>query len=239
MAAGSPMVVKTVAVADDTEFVRDRFKTALQNAGHRAVGARTGTELLSLLRDHVPPIDLVVLDLRLPEGKGIELIRAIRQADEKRPVVIFSGTIAGAHEVEALSGLGVSGYINEYTGPQHIVPALSPHLFPGGHNRRTSPRAALTVPVSYRLGNTISTGLSLNVSSGGIAVRTSSPLEVNAAVKLRFRLPKQDNEIEADARVAWADRRVGMGLRFTRIDKNERAAVESYVSAHFFSNRKA
>ena len=38
MAAASPMVVKTVAVADDTEFVRDRFRTALENAGHRAVG---------------------------------------------------------------------------------------------------------------------------------------------------------------------------------------------------------
>ena len=239
MAAASPMVVKTVAVADDTEFVRDRFKTALQNAGHRAVAARTGTELLSLLRDHVPPIDLVVLDLRLPEGKGIELIRAIRQADEKRPVVVFSGTIAGPDEVQALAGLGVSGYINEYAGPQHIVPALSPHLFPDGQNRRSSPRAALTVPVSYRVGNTISTGLSLNVSSGGIAVRTSSPLEIGAAVKVRFRLPKRDFEIEADARVAWADRRVGMGLQFTRIDKNDKEAVEGYVSAHFFSNRKA
>jgi uncharacterized protein (TIGR02266 family) len=239
MAAASPMVVKTVAVADDTEFVRERFRTALQNAGHRAVGARTGTELLSLLRDHVPPIDLVVLDLRLPDGRGLELIRAIRQADENRPVVVFSGTIAGQHEVQALASLGVSGYINEYTGPQHIVPALSPHLFPDGHNRRSSPRAALTVQVSYRLGNTISTGLSLNVSTGGIAVRTSSPLDVGATVKVRFRLPKSADETEADARVAWADRRVGMGLQFTRIDKPSQAAVEAYVSAHFFSNRKA
>jgi len=30
-----------------------------------------------------------------------------------------------------------------------------------------------------------------------------------------------------------------MGLQFTRIEKNDKAAVEAYVSAHFFSNRKA
>jgi hypothetical protein len=30
-----------------------------------------------------------------------------------------------------------------------------------------------------------------------------------------------------------------MGLQFTRIDKGDQAAVESYVTAHFFSNRKA
>ena len=42
MAAPSTMVVvKTVLVADDTEFVRDRFRTAIEAAGHRAVVARS------------------------------------------------------------------------------------------------------------------------------------------------------------------------------------------------------
>jgi uncharacterized protein (TIGR02266 family) len=239
MAAPSTMVVKTVVVADDTEFVRDRFKTAIESAGHRATGARTGAELLALLRDHVPSIDLVVLDLRLPDGRGTELLRAIRKADQQRPVVVFSGTIANASEVKELADLGVSGYINEYTGAQHIVPALAPHLFPEEHNRRSSPRVALGVAVTYRVGNTISTALSLNVSRGGLAVRTTNPLEIKTVVKVRFRVPKAKNDVEADARVAWAHRGVGMGLQFTRIDESDQAALDAYVSAHFFSNRKA
>jgi uncharacterized protein (TIGR02266 family) len=240
MAAASKMVVKTVVIADDTEFVRTRFKTAIEQAGHRAVGARTGAELVSLVSDHVPPIDLVVMDLRLPDKRrGIELVRAVREMGRHRPLVVFSGTIAGTHEVKALASLGVNGYINEYTGPQHIVPALSPHLFPDGNNRRASPRATLSVAVSYRVANTIATGLTLNVSTGGVAIRTTSPLEIGTALKVRFRLPKGKHEIDADARVAWADHRVGMGLQFTRIDAGDQATVEAYVSAHFFSNRKA
>jgi uncharacterized protein (TIGR02266 family) len=239
MAGASTIVVKTVVVADDTQFVRDRFTLAIEHAGHRALGARTGPELLSILRRNAPRVDLVVVDLRLSDGRGVELLRAIRQTDENRPIVVFSGTIADAQEVTALAGLGVSGYINEYTGAQHIVPALAPHLFPDGQNRRSSPRAQLGVSVSYRFGNTIATGLSLNVSAGGLAIRTTSPLEVGAVIKVRFRLPKGGREIEADARVAWADRRVGMGLQFTRIDNADQAAVAAYVSAHFFSNRKA
>jgi uncharacterized protein (TIGR02266 family) len=239
MAAASTMVVKTVVIADDTEFVRNRFKTAIEQAGHRAVGARTGTELLLLVRDHVPAIDLVVLDLRLPDKQGVELLRAIRDTGQHRPVVVFSGTIAGADEVKAIGDLGVSGYINEYTGAQHIVPALAPHLFPEGQNRRTSPRTSVSVPVSYRVGNTISTGLSLNVSAGGLAIRTTSLLDIGSTLKVRFKLPKGSHEIDVDARVAWADRRVGMGLQFTRIDPVDQRAIEAYVTAHFFSNRKA
>jgi uncharacterized protein (TIGR02266 family) len=95
------------------------------------------------------------------------------------------------------------------------------------------------VAVAYRVGNAISTGLSLNVSSGGLAVRTTNPLEVGAVVRLRFRMPKGAHDIDAEARVAWADRRVGMGLQFTRIDAADQTALDAFVSSHFFSNRKA
>ena len=239
MAAASSVIVKTVVVADDTEFVRNRFKMAIERAGHRALGAQSGTELLSLLRDRKPPIDLVVLDLRLSDKSGVELLKAIREIDQDRPVVVFSGTIAGGQEVKALATMGVTGYVNEYTGAQHIVPALAPHLFPDGNNRRSSPRAALSATVSYRTGQTIGTALTLNISTGGIAVRTTSPLELGTTIKVRFRLPKGPHEIEAEAKVSWSDRRVGMGLEFTRIDAVDRTAVEAYVWAHFFSNRKA
>jgi uncharacterized protein (TIGR02266 family) len=238
MATSSPLVVKTVVVADDTEFVRDRFRSAIEHAGHRAVTARNRTELLEILQRNTPPVDLIVLDLRLADGRGIELLRAIRQHGAG-PVIVFSGTIASSVEVTELARLGVSGYLNEYTGSQHIVPALAPHLFPEGQNRRSSPRVTLGVSVSYRVNNMIATGLSLNVSSGGIAVRTTNPPAVDTTMKIRFRLPKGTHEIEADARVAWADRRVGMGIQFTRIEKSDKALVEAFVSAHFFSNRKA
>lgn len=239
MSASSGAVVKTVVVADDTAFVRDRFKSAIESAGHRALGVRTGGELLTLLKRDNPPIDLVVLDLRLPEGRGVELLRTIRKTDEHRPVVVFSGTIASTREVNELASLGVNGYINEYTGPQHIVRALTPHLFNDAQTRRVSPRVSLVMPITYRVGNTIVTGLSINVSAGGMAIRTTNPLDVDAMVKVRFRMPKGTHDVEADARVAWSVQRVGMGLQFTRIDASDQKALEAYVTAHFFSNRKA
>jgi uncharacterized protein (TIGR02266 family) len=235
------VAVKTVLVADDTAFVCDRFRTALEGAGHRAVTVRTGPELLAAVRDQRHPVDLIVLDLRLPHGHGMDVLRALRKLHPKQatPVVIFSGTIASAEEVRELAKFGVAGYMNEYTAVQHILPSLAPHLFPDHYNRRSSPRVVLGIPVAYRFGNTIATSLTLNISHGGLALRTTSPLDVGAVLKVRFRLPGGKKDTDAEARVAWTDRRVGMGLQFTSVEPAVQSAIDEWVQSHFFSNRKA
>ncbi len=233
-------VVKTVVIADDTAFVRDRFKTALQNAGHRAVTVRSAAELLARVRGDLAQIDLLVVDLRLPHGSGADLVRAIRKLDQGRlPILIFSGTIANADEVRELAALGVAGYVNEYSAVQHILPSLAPHLFPDNFNRRTSPRVVLGIPIQYRFGNTIAAALTLNLSHGGIAIRTTSPLDAGARIRVRFRMPGSKRDIDGEGRIAWSDRRVGMGVQFDKVDPANQAIIDNFVDAHFFSNRKA
>ena len=101
---------KSVIVAGDAAFLRDRFKVALQGAGYRASTVVTGTDLMAHVRDRASDIDLVVLDLRLPNAPGLDLMRDLRGIEGFRaPIVIFSGTIANAAEVRELSALGVSG----------------------------------------------------------------------------------------------------------------------------------
>jgi two-component system chemotaxis response regulator CheY len=231
---------KTVIVADDTAFVRDRFQAALESAGHRANIVSDAPSLLAHLRNDSSRVDLVVVDLRLPAMQGTALIRALRGiAGFQAPIVVFSGTIANADEVRELALLGIAGYINEYSAVQHIVPALSPHLFPDQFNRRTSPRVVVGLSVSYRVANTIAAAVTLNISRGGIAVRTTSPLEKGTAMRVRFRLPGGGRDVDAEAIVAWSDRRHGMGLQFTKIDAGAQASIDDFVRAHFFSNRKA
>jgi uncharacterized protein (TIGR02266 family) len=240
MAPATLVAVKTVLVADDTAFVRDRFRTALEGAGHRAVTVQSGPELLAALRDAHLRLDLIVLDLRLPQANGTEILKALgRMSTPRPPVVVFSGTIASADEVRALAAFGVAGYVNEYTAVQHILPSLAPHLFPDHYNRRSSPRVVLGIPIAYRFGNTIATSVTLNISRGGLAVRTTSLQDVGSVVKTRFRLPGANKDIDPEARICWTDRRVGMGLQFTTMDPAHQAAIDDFVHSHFFSNRKA
>lgn len=237
---GASVTAKTVLIADDTAFVRDRFKTALEDAGHRPILARSAVELLARVRADLDRIDLIALDLRLPNAPGVDLVRAIRKIDAGRvPILVFSGTIVSAEEVRELSSLGVVGYVNEYSAVQHILPSLAPHLFPDSFNRRSSPRVVLGIPVAYRFGNTIATALTLNLSRGGIAIRTTSPLELGATARVRFRLPAGRREVDVESRVTWSDRRVGMGLQFEKVDPADQTAIDEFVEAHFFNNRRA
>jgi uncharacterized protein (TIGR02266 family) len=231
---------KTVLIADDTAFVRDRFRAAIEQSGHKAVAVKTAAELLARVRADRDALDLIVLDLQLPPTPGIGLVRSVRKVDDGRvPILVFSGTIASAEEVRELSQLGVAGYINEYSAAQHIMPSLAPHLFPDSFNRRNSPRVVLGIPVQYRVGNTIAAAVTLNLGRGGIAIRTTSPLESGAKIKIRFRMPGSDRDIDSEGRVAWHDRRVGMGVQFERVEPDHQTLIDRFVDAHFFSNRKA
>ena len=240
MSPATAVAAKTVIVADDTAFVRDRFKAALEGAGHRALTVSSGTELVTRVKADLDTIDLVIVDLRLPQANGVNLIRLLRRIDPiKPPIVVFSGTIANAAEVRELAALNVAGYVNEYTSVQHILPSLAPHLFPGDFNRRVGPRVVLGIPIAYRVGNTIAAAVTLNISKGGVAVRTTNPLLKDVVVKAHFRMPLGKRDIDVDAKVAWSNRRVGMGFEFMNLGAEDQAAIAEWVDSHFFTNRKA
>ena len=230
---------KTVLVADDTAFVRDRFKAAIEGAGHRVITVNTAAELLARVRSDLSQLDLLVVDLRLPQSKGVEVVRHIRKLDDGRlAILVFSGTVTTAEEVRELASLRVAGYVNEYSAVQHILPSLAPHLSPEQFNRRSSPRVVLGIPIAYRYGNTIAAALALNLSRGGIAIRTTSPLEVGASARIRFRLPGSKKDIDVDTVVRWSETKIGMGLQFERVDESDKRAIDEFVDSHFFRPRK-
>ena len=239
MTATAVTTNKTVIVADDTAFVRDRFATALLGAGHAALTVKSAVELLARVRADLARIDLIVLDLRLPHAAGVDLVRSIRKLDGgKLPILVFSGTIATAEEVRDLAALGVSGYVNESRRPAHLAVARAaslPRQLQSSWQSAGRPRE----PINYRFGNTIAAALTLNISKGGLAIAHMSPLQQDAKMRVRFRLPGSKRDIEAESRVAWSDRRVGMGLQFEKVDPADQAKVDEFIDQHFFSNRKA
>jgi uncharacterized protein (TIGR02266 family) len=226
---------KTVLVAADTPFVRARFKAALDVAGHRAVVVKSVAQLLAQVHADLNELDLIVLDLRMPHASGVELIKRIRKLDQGRlPILVFSGSVTSAEEVRELGALGVAGYLNEYSAVEHILPSIAPHLFPDSTNRRGGPRVVMGIPISYRVGGTIAAALTLNLSRGGIAIRTSGPLAREVTLKLRFALPGSKRELETEAVVCWSDEKAGMGLRFTSMKPADQTAIDDFVNAHFF-----
>jgi CheY-like chemotaxis protein len=230
---------KTVLVSNDTPFVRDRFKSALDAAGHRALVVKSVAQLLMHVRADFDEIDLIVLDLRMLHASGVDLIKRIRKLDNGRlPILVFSGSVQSVDEVRQLAALGVAGYLNEYSAVEHILPSIAPHLFPGTFHRREHPRVVMGIPVSYRIGKTITAALATDLSSGGMGIRTIRPPVPGTALIVKFALPGSKRELEAEAVVCWSVEKTGIGLQFAKVKAADQEIIDSFAEAHFFRSVK-
>ncbi len=221
---------KIVVIAAANAHVRERFAAALEGVGHDVRVAATAADLAAVGAT-AERLDLVVADLAAPGG-GVELLRDLRARDPRVPIVVLSGSVASAAEARALAAIPITGYVNEHAAEPQIVPALTPHLFPDNFNRRGSARVSVALPLACRAGATVAAAVTLNLSKGGLAIRTMTPLDPTAKIHVRFRLPGADRDIETDSRVAWSDQRLGMGLQFERVDARDQAAIDDYVDRH-------
>lgn len=223
---------KTILIAHRQAAVRDRFAAALADARHAYVTVDTEQAARQAASDPATPVSLALIDLGLSVDAAA-FVRGLRQsAGRALPVVVFAGTVGSADQVRALLALNVAGYVNEHAATPQILPSLAPHLFPDNFNRRASARIILGVPVSYRAGQTIAGALTLNIGKGGLAIRTLSPLAPDTPVEVKFRLPGNPREIAVTGRVAWSDRKVGMGVQFERVEPDDQSAVDAFVEEH-------
>ncbi|MDG4795243.1 SpoIIE family protein phosphatase [Micromonospora sp. WMMD1082] len=111
--------VATVLVVDDSRTKRYLLVNWLTRAGFTVLEAETGGEALG--RVGVDPIDLVVLDVRLPDLSGFEVCERIKSAHPALPVIHVS-----AHAIDVTDrtqGLtrGADAYLAEPIEPEELV----------------------------------------------------------------------------------------------------------------------
>jgi two-component system response regulator EvgA len=81
--------MKSVLIVDDHPVVRAAVKIVLEKEGFQQIyEAARGSEALSMLREHSPM--LVVLDLVMPEGDGLDVLERIKASDLSCRVLVFS-----------------------------------------------------------------------------------------------------------------------------------------------------
>ncbi len=79
-----------ILIADDSSLLRDRIKSLLQNINNNYVihEAENGTEALQIIQEKQP--DLAILDIRMPEMNGIEVLKKIRELKLKVTVCMLT-----------------------------------------------------------------------------------------------------------------------------------------------------
>ncbi|KAB7787299.1 MULTISPECIES: response regulator [Methylorubrum] len=111
----------TILVIDDEPPIRKLLRMGLATQGYavvEAADARTALDRLERER-----VDLVILDLGLPDMRGHDLLRAIRSGHPDRPVVVLSSRDDEAGKVEALD-LGADDYVTKPFGMAELLARL-------------------------------------------------------------------------------------------------------------------
>ncbi len=88
----------TICIIDDDSDVLGTLGGFFERAGHRVFTAGSGAEGVRSVAEHSP--DVVLLDLELPEGSGLEVLAAIQAT--QAVVLVFSGRIDNRRALEAM-----------------------------------------------------------------------------------------------------------------------------------------
>lgn len=101
-----------ILVAEDDADLRGVLTTSLVRNGHHVIAARDGAEALALLERE--PVDVIVLDLVMPNIDGFEVLTRLKDAGKNGsiPVVVVTGTDRSSSELRALK-LGANVYLTK------------------------------------------------------------------------------------------------------------------------------
>ena len=80
--------MKTILVADDDDALRMLLKEELTDEGYRVITATNAREALKMVEEK--PLDLVILDIRMPGMSGLEALPRILGLKEGIPVILHS-----------------------------------------------------------------------------------------------------------------------------------------------------
>ncbi|HZM49927.1 MAG TPA: sigma-54 dependent transcriptional regulator [Vicinamibacteria bacterium] len=114
-------------VIDDDDVVRKTCVELLEARGHKTLSAATVGEGLRLFSEHRPAA--VLLDLRLPDGTGIDVLREFQRQAPGTPVVVISGHGSVSEAVEAMK-VGATDFLEKPVSRDRLFQILDRILHP-------------------------------------------------------------------------------------------------------------
>jgi two-component system KDP operon response regulator KdpE len=107
-----------ILIVEDEAGIRRLIRLSLAMEGYKTVEADSGWAAFELMLHD--PIDLLLLDLRLPDMDGLDVIRRLRAAGSTVPIIVLSSRVEEAAKVEALD-LGADDYITKPFGVDELL----------------------------------------------------------------------------------------------------------------------
>lgn len=125
---------KNILVVDDSYYMRTILKNILEDAGFNVVNeAASGLDAIKCTNEEQGNLDLVTLDLILPDNSGLDILKKIKEKFPEQKVVVVSAVGQSSIINEAIK-LGANAYIIKPFDEKKVVEIVH-NIFNGSNGQ--------------------------------------------------------------------------------------------------------
>jgi DNA-binding NtrC family response regulator len=149
--ADSLTAASTILVVDDEKNIRRTLGMVLSGVGYRMLEAGSAEQALECLKNPQHPIDLAIVDLKLPGQSGLDLLESMKRDDASSdiPVIVISGHASVQDAVLAIK-LGASDFFEKPLNRDRILVSVE-NSIRGARLRRTVEQMRLELEQRYQM----------------------------------------------------------------------------------------
>lgn len=130
--------MERILVVDDDPQIREIIRTPIEQAGMVALEAETGRQAIERLNSD--RIDVIVLDLMMDDGDGLEVLRYLRSRQSDTLAIVVSARRQEQDKITTL-GLGADDYMTKPFSPMELMARIQAVL------RRRYPASGRSSPI--------------------------------------------------------------------------------------------
>jgi len=117
---------KSILVADDEPNNIKFIEKSLAPTKIKLFQAENGGEAVRIFKEN-PTINIVLMDIRMPDMDGVEAIKLIRNENRNIPIIAYTAYALTMDEMNALN-YGCNDYISKPTNPQFLIQKVNEFL---------------------------------------------------------------------------------------------------------------
>lgn len=226
---------KKILLADDIELFLELERNFLQRDDLDLLITKDGHKALEMIREHAPQI--AFLGLQMPGLNGDECCKRIKSEASMAGTTVVMIVAAGQPEqVEKCRDAGCDEILFKPINHDEFLALIRRYL---DLNVRDDRRLKAQMRVYYGSApQKLLSEFSVDLSAGGLYVKTDFPLPVDESLTLRFTLPDQQRMVSCQARVAWVNPKdnprkpglpPGMGIQFVELSLEDMKSIRRFL----------
>ncbi len=220
---------KNVLVVDDEVDLREIIASEFEFMGAKVYQAGNITAADSVLKQNT--IDLIISDIRMPGGTGVDLLRTVKARNILNPPIILITGFADITPEEAYAE-GAEALLNKPFKLDELI-HVSGRLIKSPENRFSEEQYSPSKTVTFISDKTVKETRNFEIGRGGVFLMTdnSQKFEIGEAVDLLLKF--SDTEIKSVAVVRWTktsdqEGKICMGCELVKLDKNSLGFLNQY-----------